>query len=167
MGKEKIIGMENIEELSRILRESENKIVTTNGAFDILHPGHLHSFYHAKRYGDILIVGLNSDDSIREYKSVTRPINNELSRSTILSALECVDYVCIFPETTPINFLSLVKPEVHIKSKEGYKGIERETMAKLKGRIVLIDDVGGYSTSDVIYKAATSYFWEPPKESYD
>lgn len=167
MGKEKIIGMENIEELSRILREGENKIVTTNGAFDILHPGHLHSFYHAKRYGDILIVGLNSDESIKQYKAVTRPINNELSRATMLSALECVDYVCIFPETDPIIFLSLVKPKVHVKSKEGYKGLEREIMAQLKGRVVLIEDVGGHSTSEVIYKAAKSYFWEPPKESYE
>ena len=149
MGEEKV---KNIGEIKLIAAElkGKKKIVTTNGSFDILHMGHVKTFYDAKEYGDVLIVGLNSDSSIKAYKSPNRPINNQKDRALMLAALEMVDYVVIFDELDPCAFLDVVKPDVHVKSKSGYKGIEKDTVEKNGGKVILLDDEPGYSTTDLI-----------------
>lgn len=133
------------------------KIVTTNGAFDIIHVGHIISFVKAKSYGDILIIGLNSDSSIKQYKSKDRPINPQEDRAIMLAALECVDYVTIFDETDPREFLKVVKPDFHVKSRSGYKGLEEEVVKSNVGKIILLDDIAGKSTTQLIEKIIKIY----------
>lgn len=136
----------------------ESRIITTNGAFDVLHAGHLTSLERAKYFENpneiphknYLIIGLNSDDSIKRYKSTLRPIIPQQYRAEMLSALHMVDYIVIFNEDDPRNFLSYVKPDIHIKSKEGYKGIERQVVEENGGRIELIEDVPNFSSTDII-----------------
>jgi len=152
--KNKILNREQIKKEVEKLR-SQNfkiKIVTTNGAFDLMHSGHLHSLYDAKSLGDILIVGLNSDISIKRYKSSERPILPQGERAKMLSALEVVDYIVIFDEDDPRELLKVIKPNFHVKSKTGFKGIEREVVESNGGKIVLIEDIPGISTTDIIKK---------------
>ncbi len=133
------------------------KIVTTNGAFDLFHLGHLYSLMEAKKYGNILVVGLNSDSSIKKYKSLDRPIVPQEERAEILSALEIVNYVVMFDEPDNLNFLEAVRPDYHVKSKTGYKGIEEEVIKKYGGHIILIDDVQEMSTTKRIEKILRLY----------
>ncbi len=153
----KFVKRTDIRALAERLRRQGKKIVTTNGAFDILHVGHIKSLQEAKKQGDVLIVGLNSDSSIKKYKSPLRPINGQEDRAAVLSALDCVDYVFIFDETVPMPFLEDVKPNVHVKSSEyGEKCIEAETVKKNGGRIHIVDVVEGYSTTKLIEKIIES-----------
>lgn len=133
------------------------KIVTTNGSFDLMHSGHLYSLEKAHSYGDKLIVGLNSDESIKKYKSKDRPIIPEQERVKMLSALEVVDYVVVFNETDPCDFLSYVKPNFHVKSKSGFKGIETSVVEENGGKIILLEDIAGFSTTDIINKILKIY----------
>ena len=149
--------LKTFEEISAELKVVRSKkpdvrIVTTNGAFDILHVGHIESLALAKSYGDILIVGLNSDASVRQYKSINRPIIPEADRAKMLSALYFVDYVVMFNEIDPREFLKVVKPTYHVKSREGYKGIEGDIVREGGGKVVLVDDVPNLSTSDIVKK---------------
>ena len=150
--KQKIKTREELKEIVESFKKKGKKIVTTNGSFDILHLGHVKSFQEAKKYGDILILGLNSDSSIKQYKSPDRPINPQQDRAEMLAALECVDYVTIFDETDPRALLEVIKPNVHVKSKSGFTGIEKETVEKNGGEIVLIEDTIGKSTTNLIDK---------------
>ncbi len=148
----KIISIEKIGEIIQKQRNNGKTIVTTNGAFDLLHAGHIASLEKAKEQGDILVIGLNSDSSIKKYKSINRPIIPQEYRAKILAALEIVNYVVIFDETDPINFLSKVKTDVHVKSKTGYKGIEKNVVEENGGKIILMDDIPGLSTTNIISK---------------
>ena len=112
-----------VEEIKK--REPESKIVTTNGCFDILHSGHLYIFERAKYLGKYLIVGINSEESVRKYKGSDRPINSENDRALLVAALKPVNYITIFNEDTPIEFFNLLKPDFHVKSKSGFTGIEK------------------------------------------
>ena len=106
------------EELVKIISDLKShgkKIVTTNGAFDILHVGHIKSFERAREYGDALIVGLNTDESVRRYKGPKRPLNPEHDRAYMVAALEVVDYVVLFGEDTPSELLDALKPDIHVK----------------------------------------------------
>ena len=108
--------LKNIDEIQVILKGIKNKnIVFTNGCFDILHSGHIKYLEISKNYGDILIIGLNSDESIRRIKGDDRPINNEQNRAYILNALEFVDYIIIFNEDTPYNLISQINPDIITK----------------------------------------------------
>lgn len=132
------------EEIAEVVLELRGQnpginIVTTNGAFDLLHINHIYSLRKARSFGDKLIVGLNSDISIRQYKSLDRPIINQNERAEMLASLDCVDYVVMFDETDPREFLKVVKPDFHVKSKEGYKGIEHDVIVQNGGKIVLIE----------------------------
>lgn len=141
--------MSKIKSLDHIQAERpswKNKIVaTTNGAFDLLHKGHIHIFRIAKSQSDILIVGVNSDASIRQYKSPTRPINDLLDRLAVLEAIEYIDYLVVFEEPDPRAFLNAIQPDAHYKSCEGYKGIEEEVIDR--ERIHLLDDIPNYSST--------------------
>lgn len=150
--KNKIKTKEEIKEIIKLLRKNNPKIkiVTTNGAFDIIHIGHIKSINESKKYGDILIIGLNSDKSIKKYKSKDRPIIPENERAEILANLEKVDYVVLFDEPDPRNLLEVIKPNFHVKSESGFKGIEREIVEKNGGNIILIKDVSSHSTTKII-----------------
>jgi len=133
-------------------RRQGKKIVTTNGCFDILHVGHLRYLQKAKEQGDILIVAINSDESVRAIKGDKRPLIPEDERAEILAALECVDYVMIFPELAPIQFLHDLRPDIHVKGGD-YKldqVIERETVESLGGEMRIIPGAPGKSTSNLI-----------------
>ncbi|MBU0957864.1 MAG: adenylyltransferase/cytidyltransferase family protein [Nanoarchaeota archaeon] len=146
--------IKTVEELIPIIEKlkKENKtVVTINGSFDILHKGHIHILEQAKAQGDVLIVGLNSDSSIKQYKGPTRPIKDQETRARILSSLDPVDYVLIFNETTPINFLEKLKPHVHANGSEyGKDCIEAPTVKKHGGRIHIINRIPDHSSTNII-----------------
>ncbi|WP_428024565.1 D-glycero-beta-D-manno-heptose-7-phosphate kinase [Arcobacter sp.] len=140
--------VKEIKKVAKRLRKQNKKIIFTNGCFDILHKGHVSYLNNAKALGDILIVGVNSDDSVRRLKGENRPINNHDDRAYILSALECVDYVVIFDEDTPYELIERVKPDVLVKGAD-YKGKE-VVGSDIAKETVLIDFVEGKSTTSTI-----------------
>ena len=139
------------------LRLKDKKIVFTNGCFDILHVGHVRYLDKAKRLGDILVVGLNSDCSVREIKGSGRPLNKELDRATVLSALSAVDYVVIFSESTPEKIIKKLMPDILVKGGDWkIKDIVGgEFVKSCGGRVVSIPFVKGYSTTALIKKIET------------
>jgi D-beta-D-heptose 7-phosphate kinase/D-beta-D-heptose 1-phosphate adenosyltransferase len=145
------VGRDSLARLAASLRARGLRIATINGAFDLLHAGHLHILHEAKRHGDVLIVGLNSDASIRAQKQAGRPFVGEADRAKLLLALRDVDYVHIFDELTPIAFLELIKPDVHVNGSEyGENCIEAPTVLAGGGRIQIIQRLAGLSTSGVV-----------------
>ena len=142
--------VKEIKKVAKRLRKQNKKIIFTNGCFDILHKGHVSYLNNAKALGDILIVGLNSDDSVKRLKGENRPINNHDDRAYILSALECVDYVVIFDEDTPYELIERVKPDILVKGAD-YEGKE-VVGSDIAKETVLIDFVEGKSTTSTIEK---------------
>ena len=130
------------------------KIAATNGCFDILHVGHIRSLQKAKTLGDVLIVGINSDSSVRTLKGNSRPINNENDRAEVLAALACVDIVSIFNEQTAENFLEIVKPNIYAKGAEYDLNILPEAILvrKYSGQTIQIPLVPNLSTSNIVEK---------------
>jgi len=130
------------------------RVVFTNGCFDLLHPGHIHGFELARQMGDVLIVGLNSDSSVRQLKGPTRPVIPERERAEILAALEAVDAVVIFDELTPREVISRLLPDVLVKGGDwpGDQIIGREEVEAAGGRVVSIPLVTGYSTTTILQK---------------
>ena len=127
-----------------------NKIIFTNGCFDLIHFGHVKYLEDAKKYGDVLIVGLNSDSSVKKLKGDNRPINNQSDRALILAALEVVDYVVIFDDDTPHDLIKKIKPDVLVKGGD-YKG-KKVSGANFSKELKLIDFIEGRSTSNLIEK---------------
>src|SRR5204862_2624113 len=124
-----LVARNDLRGLSVSLKAGGKRIVTLNGSFDLLHVGHLHILREAKRQGDVLIVGLNSDASVRGYKGPARPIIPRAERARMLLALRAVDYVHIFDEAVPMPFLEQVKPNVHVNGSEyGKDCIEAPTV---------------------------------------
>jgi D-beta-D-heptose 7-phosphate kinase/D-beta-D-heptose 1-phosphate adenosyltransferase len=142
---------------SAVLRANGKRIVTVNGSFDLLHPGHLHILREAKRQGDVLVVGLNSDQSVRGYKGADRPIVPETVRAEMLLALRYVDFVHVFDEADPIAFIEAVRPDVHVNGAEyGETCVEASTVRRLHARLHLVERIAGHSTSDLVAAIATS-----------
>lgn len=135
-------------------RSAGETVVFTNGCFDILHPGHIRYLQFARSHGDVLIIGLNSDESVRKLKGKGRPIMSEGDRATILGALESVTHVVLFDEETPRELVEEVRPDVLVKGEDWReKGVVgREFVESYGGQVVLADIVEGYSTSSVIEK---------------
>ncbi|ADG72612.1 D-glycero-beta-D-manno-heptose 1-phosphate adenylyltransferase [Brachyspira murdochii] len=131
-------------------RKENKKIVFTNGCFDILHRGHVQYLQKARELGDLLVLGLNSDNSVKRLKGNDRPINNETDRAIVLSALECINYISIFDEDTPLELIKIVKPDILVKGGD-YK-IEDVVGREFSKETVLIDFVDGYSTTNIIKK---------------
>lgn len=153
VSKKKIISREDLSNKIRELKQSGRTIATTNGAFDLLHPGHLQIIYEASRQADLLIVALNSDLSIQKYKNISRPIIPLQHRLEMVSALEFVSFVTWFDETSPIALLEIIRPHVHINGREyGENCIEADIVKKYGGRIHIVDIVPGLSTSKIIDK---------------
>lgn len=146
----KIIDEEMIDSFRK--DHADKKIVFTNGCFDILHIGHIRYLQEAAKLGDILIVGLNSDESVRRLKGPERPINNENDRSEMLGALGFVDYIAIFNDDTPLNLIKTIQPDVLVKGGD-YKPEEvvgREEVEARGGKLVLLPFVEGKSTTNII-----------------
>jgi len=137
-------------------REKRNgkQVVFTNGCFDLLHPGHIHSLEAARGLGDCLIVGINSDDSVRVLKGEGRPLIPAEERAEILASLECVDGVVIFDELTPQKVIAALVPDVLVKGSDwpGNQIVGREEVEAAGGKVVLIDNMPGYSTTEILKK---------------
>jgi D-glycero-beta-D-manno-heptose 1-phosphate adenylyltransferase len=139
-----------------------------NGSFDVLHSGHLHILSEARRQGDVLVVGLNSDASVRRYKGPDRPIVPERQRAEMLLALRMVDYVHVFDEADPIAFLEEVRPDVHVNGAEyGEDCVESETVRHRGGRLHLVDRIAGLSTSGLVGSVATAATINPSPAARD
>ena len=149
-------------ELASILQrlKAEGKtVVTTNGCFDVLHLGHLRYLQAARQLGNLLVVGINSDSSVRQLKGENRPLVPEAERAEMLAGLECVDYVVIFPELTPVDLLSELKPSIHVKGGD-YKLeqlIERKVVEENGGKVVVGLNVPGKSTTNLIQVICERY----------
>jgi D-glycero-beta-D-manno-heptose 1-phosphate adenylyltransferase len=136
-------------------RKAGRVVVWTNGTFDLLHPGHVSSLQAARALGGLLVVGLNSDASVRGYKGPSRPILTQGERAAMLAALECVDYVIVFDEPTPEAALARLKPDVHCKGAEyapphGRPVPERAVVEGYGGRIEYLPLVAGLSTTELL-----------------
>ncbi len=152
--RQKIRSLKEIVEVAIAERKRGKKIVTTNGCFDILHVGHVRNLEKAKSLGDVLIVGVNADSSVRENKGKGRPIMGERERAEVVAALRSVDYVFIFKDKTPNGWLRKIKPGTHVKGADRRLNqiVEREALKEIGARLVLVKLVKGKSTSSVIAK---------------
>ena len=127
------------------------RIVTVNGSFDVLHAGHLHILKEAKQQGDVLVVGLNSDASVRANKGPKRPVVPQAQRADMLLALRFVDYVHIFDEPVPMVFIAAVRPDVHVNGAEyGEDCVEAGVVREIGARLHLVPRIDGLSTSALI-----------------
>ncbi|MDO5437033.1 MAG: D-glycero-beta-D-manno-heptose 1-phosphate adenylyltransferase [bacterium] len=151
---EKLIKKEQLNGLLSKLKSENKKTVMTNGCFDILHAGHVRYLKESKKLGDILIVGLNSDVSVKALKGESRPINNEEDRIEVLSGLEAVDYIILFDEISPVKLLEAVKPDIYTKGADYTIETlpEAETVLGYGGHIEFIKLVEGKSTTKIIDK---------------
>ena len=141
-------------DLTLKFKKQNKKTVFTNGCFDILHIGHVRYLKESAKFGDILIVGLNSDLSVKRLKGETRPINNESDRAELLSELSFVDYIVIFEENTPENLLDEIKPDIYTKGADYTLETlpEAKVVMKNGGHVEFINLVAGKSTTNVIKK---------------
>ena len=141
--------------LSRLTSQAKTRgktVVFTNGCFDVLHAGHVRLLERARRLGDVLIVALNSDRSVRKLKGPGRPVTSQRDRAIILAALECVDYVTIFHDPTPRRLIARLKPQVLVKGSDWRAGaiVGAEVVRRFGGRVVRIPLLKGRSTSRLI-----------------
>ena len=150
--RKKIIKLEALKRKIRQSSRTGKKIAFTNGCFDILHAGHVEYLESAKKKDRILIVGLNSDSSVKKIKGSNRPINPEGQRAAVLAALECVDYVTIFKEETPYQLIKAIGPDVLIKGADWKsKGVVGADIIKANGgKVELIRYIPGVSTTKVL-----------------
>ena len=134
------------------LRADHKSVVFTNGVFDLLHPGHVRYLQHARNLGDALIVGVNSDRSVRRNKGSDRPINPEAERAEVLAALTCVDAVAIFDEETPFGIISALQPDVLVKGADWAEDaiVGRDVVEARGGRVIRVDVEPGYSTTAIL-----------------
>lgn len=141
------------------LKEKGKKIVFTNGCFDLLHAGHVASFLQAKSFGDILVVAVNSDSSVKKIKGDKRPIISQKNRVKMLCSLECIDYVVVMEETTPEKILSILQPDIVVKGRdwEGKEMPEKKVIDSYGGVMKFIDLEEGLSTTNIIHKISEVY----------
>lgn len=154
--KRKIKTLDQIKEISKKFREDGKIVSTINGSFDLLHAGHIYMIEQAKKQGDILILGLNSDKSYKEYKDNRGPLVNEGSRALLLASLANVDFVVLFDDPVPLNFLKAVHPNIHCNGAEyGKECVESKLLRKMGAKLFIIpelefNDGRKFSTSDLI-----------------
>ncbi len=149
----KIKSLPEFLEIRRTLLQGK-KIVFTNGCFDIIHRGHIEYLSDAKTLGDVLVVGLNSDESIKRLKGLKRPINKEEDRALTLSALEIVDFVIIFEEDTPLKLIKAIKPDVLVKGGdwEVNQIVGADIVMREGGEVRSLPYIEGYSSTSIIEK---------------
>ena len=150
----KLIDLGKLSKISDELRAGGKTVVATNGCFDLLHVGHIRYLQKARTFGDVLIVGVNGDASVRKLKGTARPITDERDRAEILAALECVDMVVIFSDERAVKFLEAASPAVYVKggdyTPDTLNSEERSILAKIGAKIEIIPFEKGYSTSILI-----------------
>jgi rfaE bifunctional protein nucleotidyltransferase chain/domain len=154
----KVISWEALADWRARLRSTGKRLVVTNGCFDLLHAGHVTYLESARSLGDLLLVGLNGDASVRELKGAGRPLNPEHDRATVLAALEAVSAVLIFTEARATHFLALAQPDIYVKGGDyqwdTLNAEEREAVERHGGRIVLLPLVPGKSTTALVARMA-------------
>lgn len=153
----KVLSLSELTDEISKLRATGKKIVTTNGCFDLLHVGHVRILKQSKELGDVLVVGINSDASVQKLKGPERPIVGESDRAEVLSSLACVDYVTIFGEDTPVEFLTSVKPDIHVKGAD-YKPsdlAETPVVESFGGQVKILSLVPAKSTTSLVERIKT------------
>jgi rfaE bifunctional protein nucleotidyltransferase chain/domain len=152
----KIVPLKELAEHAKQFRANGKKIVATNGCFDLLHVGHIRYLKAARALGDVLVVGLNGDQSVCELKGRGRPINGQNERAELVASLESVDLVAIFPELRATHFIESVAPDVYVKggdySSETLNPEERAALQKIGSKIEIVPFEKGYSTSGLLEK---------------
>ena len=159
MRNKKIKSLIQLIQIRRKLKKEGKKVVFTNGCFDILHRGHIECLRKAKSFGDVLIVGLNSDSSVRKIKGGKRPILSQNDRAEILASLEMVDYVLIFSEETPKKIIASLVPDVLVKGGDYRKDkiVGRDIVESSGGRVIRVKQIPGRSTRNIIKKIANHH----------
>jgi D-glycero-beta-D-manno-heptose 1-phosphate adenylyltransferase len=156
--RNKLVSWEQLPAWRTNLREREQKLVVTNGCFDILHLGHVTYLEEARNLGDALLIGLNGDDAVGALKGPGRPVNSESDRAAVLAALASVDGVCIFRERSATHFLSIAKPDIYVKggdyTLESINQEERREVEKSGGKVFIMPIVPGKSTTALLQKIA-------------
>ncbi|MDD5137132.1 MAG: D-glycero-beta-D-manno-heptose 1-phosphate adenylyltransferase [Candidatus Omnitrophica bacterium] len=152
--KDKVKGLAAVKKIAESLRKRGERIVFTNGCFDILHVGHVDYLAKARKMGDVLVIGLNSDLSVKRLKGTERPLNSQVDRAKVLSALSSVDYVTIFDEDTPERLIEKIRPDILVKGGD-WKEANIAGAAFVKsygGKVRIVPFVKGYSTTLVVNK---------------
>lgn len=150
--KAKIIARDRLRGIVRELKTAGSKVVFTNGCFDLLHVGHVRYLQKARELGDVLVLALNTDDSVRRLKGPGRPVVPEQERACVLAALACVDYVTLFAEETPLALIEGIRPDVLVKGGD-YRPedvVGREAVEASGGRVEIVPYLLGRSTTDLI-----------------
>lgn len=152
--QEKIITCDKLDQNLAYYRFLNSKIVFTNGCFDILHPGHIEYLYKAAEFGHILVIGLNTDNSVKRLKGEKRPLQDENARAVVLAGLGCVDMVVLFEEDTPLNLINKIQPDVLVKGGD-YKIediVGYSEVLSFGGEVISIPFVDGFSSTNILNK---------------
>jgi rfaE bifunctional protein nucleotidyltransferase chain/domain len=159
MSHKKIKSLKQLVKIRSQLKKEEKKVVFTNGCFDILHRGHIECLRKARSSGDVLMVGLNSDSSVRKIKGGKRPILSQNDRAEILASLEMVDYVLIFNEKTPQKVIARLVPDILVKGADYRKDeiVGKDIVESSGGRVIRVKQVPGRSVRDIIRKISSRY----------
>lgn len=148
----KIKSLAELKEIVARAKKAGKKVVFTNGCFDLLHRGHLHLLREAKRLGDLLVVAVNSDGSVKKIKGASRPILSQQERTELLAALEMVDYVVTFDEEDPGKAIEVLKPSILVKGGDWPEGkiVGKDTVERYGGKVAVVPYLQGYSTTEII-----------------
>ena len=149
-----VLSIADAARFAKQLRDNGKRVVFTNGVFDLLHPGHVRYLQQARALGDALIIGVNSDRSVRATKGPSRPITSENERAELLAALACVDAVAIFDAETPADIIARIQPDVLVKGADWAADaiVGRDTVEARGGKVVRVDVEPGWSTTSIIEK---------------
>ncbi|MDD4241008.1 MAG: D-glycero-beta-D-manno-heptose 1-phosphate adenylyltransferase [Smithellaceae bacterium] len=155
----KILDRTALRETLDVLRKEGKKIAFTNGCFDILHVGHVRYLQEARKTADVLVLGLNSDSSVRAIKGEKRPLVTESERAEVLAALECIDFVTIFPELTPLDLICFLKPDILIKGGDWPEDqvVGGKEIREWGGHVTIVPEVAGKSTTNIVEKVLSVY----------
>jgi len=156
MLSEKIKSLTELLEIRQVLRSQFKKVVFTNGVFDLLHRGHVEYLSRARELGDILILGLNSDISVRKIKGPGKPLVKEEDRAIVLAGLSAVDYICLFDEDTPLLMIEALIPDILVKGGDYQINeiVGKDIVEKNSGKVVTIPSIAGFSTTELMRKIA-------------
>ena len=156
--REKLVAWDDLQRWGDAFRKSGRRLVATNGCFDLLHPGHVTYLEAARNQGDALLIGVTGDEGVRNLKGAGRPVNEETDRALVLAALESVSGVCVFPDRTAMRFLERARPNIYVKGGDytidTINQEERRFVESIGGRVVILANVPGKSTSATLAKIA-------------
>ena len=155
----KIVTWEELKKVVELQRKKGKTIVFTNGCFDILHVGHVRYLQEARKMGDLLILGLNSDASVRAIKGGERPLVPQAERAEVIASLTTVDYVTLFDETTPLRLIEFLQPDCLVKGGDWKEAsvVGRDLVRSWGGRVVIVPLTEGASTTNIVEKVLRAY----------